>query len=301
MRIGNRQTTGVMAFDPHRLLNWEFSDQHVEINARTSILYALGVGLGINPTDPRELNYVYERDLRVLPTLATALGSPGFWISNPESGVAWQKVVHAEHRLTVHRSLRPGDHLVARSRVTEVADRGKQKGAVIRVQRDLVRQDGGLQSTQVLTMLARGNGGFGGPPPARSLVQFPTHRDPDEIVDRAVSTQAALIYRLSGDFNPLHADPEIARAAGFSRPILHGLCTYAVAAWSLALGLANSEARRIRHLSARFTAPVFPGETIRTEMWRTNADEACFRSIALERKAVVLDAGQAAFSDGIET
>lgn len=283
-----------MAIDERRMMARSFQDVTEHLTSQRAIIYALGVGLGADPCDPAELRHVYENGLVALPTMATTLGHPGFWVSEPDSGVNWRRTVHAEQTLIVHRPLPMGGVLTGRNRVEEILDRGEGKGATIRVRRDLFLEDGALQSSAVMSMIARDDGGFGGKPQARALDDpFPA-RAPDAVVDRRTLPQAALIYRLAGDYNSLHADPLVAREAGFERPILHGLCTYAVAGWSLVTACLAGDAVRLSGLDVRFVAPVLPGETVRTEIWM-EGQGARFRSSALERGVTVLDRGRATF------
>lgn len=264
---------------------------------RDSILYALGLGIGNDPTARDELRFVYEKGLQALPTMAVVLGHPGFWISEPDTGIDFRKVVQGEQSLVIHSPLPSTSKLIASNRVDEIIDKGEGRGALLRVRRDLHDQaTGALQSTQIMSMFCRGDGGFGGPSSGKALpsVEIPD-RSPDKTVTRTTLPQSALIYRLSGDLNPLHADPEVALAAGFDRPIFHGLGTFGVAGYALIAAYAGGDASTLREMSCRFTAPVFPGETLRTEMWDKDG-AVIFRCTAIERDKVVLDRGRAAFA-----
>ena len=284
-----------MAIDYTRLMAREFAEKMHSYSWRESVLYALGLGLGSDPTDPRELQFVYEKGLQALPTMAVVLGHPGFWISEPDTGIDFRKVVQGEQSLTIYTPLPAEGTLIARNSVDEIIDKGEGRGALLRVRRDLIDQATGvLQSTQVMSMFCRGDGGFGGPASGKPQPEAAIpDRSPDISVIRTIPPQAALIYRLSADLNPLHADPKVAEAAGFPRPILHGLATFGVAGFALLAG-ADRQAAAVKELSCRFSSPVFPGETLRTDMWHTGS-ETVFRCTVIERDKVVLDRGRAVF------
>lgn len=285
-----------MAIDYTRLMAREFAEKTHSYSWRDTVLYALGLGLGSDPTDLNELRFVYEKDLQALPTMAVVLGHPGFWISEPDTGIDFRKVVHGEQSLIIHTPMPAEGVLIARNAVDDIVDKGEGRGALLRVRRDLIDQKTGiLQSTQVMSMFCRGDGGFGGPSSGKPQPDgaIPDRR-PDISVTRVIPPQAALIYRLSADLNPLHADPRVAEAAGFPRPILHGLATFGIAGYSLLAGIGNREASSLRELSCRFSAPVFPGETLRTDIW-VSGNEATFRCTAIERDKVVLDRGRVLF------
>ncbi len=206
-------------------------------------------------------------------------------------------MVHGEQTLTIHAPLAPAATLIARNAIEEIIDKGDGRGAIVRVRRDLFdRASGILQSSQVMSMFCRGDGGFGGPVNGRPTpsVDIPD-RAPDRTLDRATLPQSALIYRLSADLNPLHADPAIARAAGFDRPIFHGLGTFGVACFALLAARGAGQAAALREIGCRFVAPFFPGETLRTEMWDIDGT-VLFRCSAIERAKVVLDRGRAVFA-----
>lgn len=288
-----------MAIDYDSLMGRLFPEQVHSYSWRDTILYALGLGIGSSPLDEHELRFVYEQGLQAMPTMAVVLGHPGFWVSEPETGIDFRSVVHGEQSLTIHRPLPPEGTLIARNAVEEIIDKGEGRGAILRVRRDLIDQASGvLQSTQIMSMFCRANGGFGGPSAGKAQPEgrIPD-RAPDLSVSRATLPQAALLYRLSADLNPLHADPQVARAAGFDRPILHGLATYGVVAYALIAACADGDAAGLRELDCRFSAPVFPGETLRTDIWN-EGDAVVFRCTAIERDKVVLDRGRAVFERG---
>lgn len=281
-----------MAIDYNGLKNRHFEPIEQSYGIRDTILYALGVCCGDDPTDRRDLRFVYEEDIQALPTMATVLCSPGFWLKQPDTGVNWQQVLHGEQFLVIHRPLAPSGRLIGRQWIEEIVDKGEGRGALIYVKRELTDADTGeLVCTVGLSSFARADGGFGGPSgPVKPVHQLP-EREPDLVCDLPTWRHSGLVYRLNGDFNPIHADPSAAASAGFERPILHGLCTYGIAGHALVRSLCGNDATRLREMNLRFSAPVLPGETIRTEMWREGDGAAGFRSIALERGVTVLNNG----------
>ncbi len=274
------------------LMDWPFEPVEETISQRDVMLYALGVGLGADPLDASQLSFVYERNLRALPTMAVVVGRPGFFLQDPRAGVDWKQMLHGEQSLTIHRLLPVGHRVVSHNRVESVVDKGEGRGALVYTSRETRdAETGELLCEQVATLFCRADGGFAGPAgPVRPVHPVPDTA-PDVTVDLRTLPQAALIYRLSGDYNPLHADPEIAAAAGFPRPILHGLCTYAVAGHALLGELCDYRPELVRRMDVRFSRPVFPGETIGTEIWREACGRASFRCRVVERDVVVIDNG----------
>lgn len=282
-----------MTLDYERILNWPVQVVEQTWTEKDTILYALGIGLGINPIDEKQLRYVYEDGLQALPTMATVLGSPGFWLKEENTGVDWRRVLHGEQGIVLHRPLSPTAKVVGRTRVTDIVDKGKDKGALIYQQREVDdRTTGERLATLTMTTFCRGDGGFDGPSgPIKERHRLP-ERDPDMVCDLPTVPQAALIYRLSGDRNPLHADPAVARQAGFARPILHGLCTVGIAGHAIIKTCCDYRGESMRSMDVRFSAPMYPGETLRTEMWRDGV-VISFRSRIVHRNVVVLDNGRA--------
>ena len=275
------------------LIGTVINRQQASYSVKDTILYALGVGFGADPVDGRQLRYVYEENLESLPTLALVIAYPGFWMREPQYGFDWQKALHAEEGLEIHQPLPASGTLQGETVIEDVVDRGADKGCFIYSRKELRSADGRIHYASVTSnTLARGDGGFGGNPTAHAAMPAPPDRAPDSVCDLTTLPQSALIYRLSGDMNPLHADPAIARNAGFERPILHGRCTLGVAMHALLRTVCDYDAARMRTLQVRFSAPFLPGETLRTEIWR-EGDIAHFRSSALERKVVVLNHGSA--------
>jgi acyl dehydratase len=286
-----------MTIDYHRLKHWEFPEVRQRYSDKDSMLYALGLGFGMNPTDEAELRFVFEKNLVAMPTMAVVLGYPGFWMQDPATGIDWKKLLHGEQRLRLHQPLPAAGDIVGRTRVKSVTDKGAGKGAIVVAERTVSDAvSGALIGTLEVVTFCRGDGGYSdqGQPsdPLGSVSAHLPDRTPDAVCDLPTRPEMALIYRLSADPNPLHADPAIARAAGFERPILHGLATYGLAARALLKTFCNDQPERLKMINLRFTAPVYPGETLRTEIWRTD-DLIQFRARVLERDLVVLNNGVA--------
>jgi acyl dehydratase len=281
-----------MPIDYDKLLALKIPEVAQAYTEKDAILYALGIGLGRDPLDGDELPFVYERNFKVLPTFAAVLGWPGFWVRDLDTGIDWVKVVAGEQGLVLHRPLDPRGSVIGRTRVIEIIDKGAGKSAHVYSARELIDGLSGEKiATVTQTTICRGDGGFGGPALAAPAVHPLPQRAPDLVCDRGTRPEAALIYRLSGDPNPLHADPAVARAAGFARPILHGLASFGIACHGILKGFCNHDPGRLKAISGRFSAPVFPGETIRTEMW-SDGPIVSFRARVLERDVIALDHGR---------
>lgn len=258
-----------------------------------TMLYALATGVGADPLDHRELRHVYEDGLRALPCMSLVVGYPGFWLKQPAYAVDWPRVLHAEEAFEIHAALPVAATVSACTRITAVVDRA-DKGAFIHSTKEVRYQpDGTLLATVHSVSVARGDGGggSGGTPPPPVAATPPT-RAPDVVCDLPTLPQQALLYRLCGDLNPLHADPAVARQAGFERPILHGRCTMAVAQHALIRSICDYDATRLRAMRVRFTAPFLPGETLRTRIWHAGA-RAYFDAASVERGVTVLGHGVA--------
>jgi acyl dehydratase len=223
--------------------------------------------------------------------MAAVLAHPGAWIANPKFEVNFLKLLHGEQNLTVHEPLPPGDEIEASYRVPAVVDKGEGKGALVYFEKQL-KSAGRLLCTVSSTLFLRADGGCGssGTPPAG--LPADTHLAPEFSDEHKTPLNAALLYRLNGDLNPIHADPVAARKAGFERPILHGLCTYGVVGYLLTRTVCGHDPSRLRSLGVRFTSPVYPGETIRIEGSRSG-DGVRFQATVPERSQVVLSQGYA--------
>jgi acyl dehydratase len=283
----------LVAINYERLLSLDIPSVEHAYSHRDTMLYALGLGLGHDPLDRDQLNFVYEANLRVLPTMVCVLGLAGSWARDLNTGIDYEKVVHGEQAFILHRPLAASGVVIGKTRIVEVIDKGHGKGALILSERRVTdKATGDLIATVEQATFARGNGGFGGPSASPRVPQLVPEREPDARCDLPTSPRAALLYRLSGDYNPLHSDPGVAERAGFTRPILHGLATFGVAGHALIKTLCGYDPDRLVAMACRFSSPVFPGETIRTEIWRTDTGIA-FRAKVLERDVVVLRNGRA--------
>lgn len=258
-----------------------------------TMLYALAIGIGRNPLDDRELPFVYEKALVAMPTLATVIA----WGARDVRtlGVDYSKVLHGEQRLTLHRPLPVAARLSASTRTKSIHDKGASKGALIVSEITIAdAETGDLLCTLEPTHFARGDGGFadisGDSGPARLPHGVPDH-PADAICFLETLPAQPLLYRLLGDRNVLHADPEAARKAGFERPILHGMCTYGMCCHAVLKTMIDYRADLIRAFDARFTAPVYPGERLRIALWR-EGDVISFKAWADAREVVVIDNGR---------
>jgi acyl dehydratase len=257
------------------------------------MLYALGIGLGHDPMNEDELPFVYEKNLKVLPTMAAVLGYVGFWARDRDTGIDWVRMVNGEQGVTLHQPLKGQNTVIGRQRIVEVIDKGAGKGALVLSERTVTdKATGASIATVTQTTFCRADGGFGGPPrQAPEPHPIPT-RAPDAVCDFATRPEAALIYRLSGDRNPLHAEPAVAKQAGYPRPIMHGLGNFGIAGHAVLKTMCGYDTQKLASFSCRFSAPVFPGETLRTEMW-CDGPVVSFRTRVVERDVVAVNNGRA--------
>jgi acyl dehydratase len=282
-----------MPINYEKLLNIKIPEVEHCYTARDTMLYALGVGMGLDPMDKAQLDFVYEHSLKVLPTQATTLAHPGFWFRDLDTGIDWVRLVNGEQGLVLHKPIPTYGTVVSQSRVVEIIDKGSGRGALVYTERSLFDKTSGDKMATVLqTTFCRSDGGFGGPEGPQPPVHAIPDRAPDMLCDLVTAPQAALVYRLSGDYNPLHADPAVARAAGFDRPILHGLATFGVAGHAIVQRVCGYRPDMIRSIQARFSAPVYPGETFRTEIWR-DGDVVSFQVRSVERNVLAISNGRA--------
>ncbi|MGQ0696703.1 MAG: MaoC/PaaZ C-terminal domain-containing protein [Panacagrimonas sp.] len=285
-----------MAVVYEHLLNYPIPEARHRYTRRDTMLYALGLGLGADPVDEQQLRYVYEDGLVSFPTYPVVLGHPGFWWKRPDTGVDWVRIVHGEQGLILHKLPPAEGEVIGRTRITHMVDKGEGKGLLVYTERTVTdAATGELLATLPSTTFLRGDGGIGGPSGPVPEVHALPDRAPDETITIQTLPQAALIYRLSGDDNPLHADPKVARAAKFDRPILHGLCTLGVATHAL-LKASGYPADGLASLNLRFTSPVYPGETLATDIWRDGKFWS-FRTRVPARDTVVLGNGRAELRD----
>jgi len=260
---------------------------------REVMLYAYGIGMGADPMDEKELAFVNEatatpRALRVIPTFASVAA----WGAGPgEMNLNRVMVVDGDRDITFHRPLAAVANLVVDSRVLAVFDKGKEKGAVIRHQTVLKNENGEELATLVASRFARGDGGFGGPSEGQPEPHKVPARSPDKSIDISTRADQALIYRLCGDRNPLHSDPEFARHAGFPRPILHGMCTFGITCRGILQTYADYDPAAFKQHAARFSSPVFPGETVTLDLWK-DGNVISFEARVKARNVAVIKSGK---------
>ena len=279
--------------DQQTLLNWNFQDVVETYARRDMAIYALGIGLGTDPMDEGQLRFVREEDNLGFPTMPVAMCRGPSWAADPRSGINRAMIVHGEQGLELLRPFPAEGRFRARNRITHVVDKGAGKGAVIYAENTLLDDTTGEPIARLWqSTFARADGGFGGSPEAPRTPHRLPDRPADATCELPTFVNQALFYRLSGDRNPLHSHPEAGRRAGFDRPILHGLCSYGIAAHAVLRSFCDYDPLKLRGVDVRFSAPVFPGETIRVEMWRDGA-VVSFRAFAAARGAKVLDNGRA--------
>lgn len=277
-----------------RLMSMKFEPSRQTYARKDTILYALGVGVGVDdPCDPGELKYVYEKPLVALPTLAVTLAAGAMKLAEPEFGINYRMLLHAEQSLILHKPLPAEGTVISEMTIDEIYDKGAAKGAIMYMTRKLFdAANGDSLVTMGTVSFLRGDGGFGGKSEGAPKPR-PVPADRADLRAGLPSTlNQALVYRLAGDYNPLHIDPEIARVAGFDRPILHGLCGYGMAGRALIKLLCGDDPAKFGRLDVRFTSPVFPGEPLEIEVWKQGAGDASFRVVATDRKTVVVDFGR---------
>lgn len=281
-----------------KVRNWASPEIRHAYTARDVAIYALGIGMAQDPMDRAELPFVIqESSPPVMPSMAAVLGSPGSWMRDkPEFGVDYLRLVHGEQSVKLHAPLPSGGSVVATTRVTRVVDKGEGKGALLYTEK-LIKDgaDGKLLATCESVSFLRANGGFsknGGGDPAIEPPRPTPEREPELVLEFQTRPETALIYRLSGDLNPLHSDPEVATRANFPRPILHGLATYGNACHGLVKGFCGYDVARLKSMYARFSSPTYPGDLIRLEFWK-DGGEIAFRARVPARDVTVLSHGRA--------
>jgi acyl dehydratase len=280
-----------MALEYEKLMATSVVDLPFSYRDVETMLYALSVGLGTEAGDRRALSYVFEGGeiLKTVPSLATVLVPDMF---PPDLGWNYSQVLHAEQRLQLFRPLPPAADILINKKVSAAYDRGPNFGAMVLFEAEarLARDDTVLFQLGN-TIIARGDGGFGGPSGKGPAPHRLPRREPDLSCELVTRPEQALLYRLNGDRNPLHADPDLAARVGFERPILHGLCTYGVACHAILKTICEYDHTLIRELDARFSAPVLPGDTIATDMWQ-DGNTVSFQCRAVERDSVVVRNGK---------
>jgi acyl dehydratase len=262
----------------------------VAYGPRDCIIYALGIGIGMDPVDFGQLKFVYEKELVAFPTFVAVLGRLGR-LSDPEFGLDVRMMVAAALKVVLHEPVATEGRLVSRPRVREVIDKGPGSAAIMDITRELRTPEGRLVATIDNSILVRKHGGFGGKVTAIAEPHAVPDAPPQRTIDLPTPPNMALLYRLTGDENPLHADPERARAVGFERPILHGAATFGVAAHAVVRHI-DYRAERLASIEARFVRPVFPGDTLRTEIWQ-DGGRVSFQCRVPGRDGLVLTNGLA--------
>ena len=280
-----------MALNYDELMSTSTVDIPCVYSDTQTMLYALSIGLGRDSLSRKELAYVQEHGapLQTLPTMATALVPD---MIPADLGWDYSQVLHVEQRLQLYRPLPPAANLLLNKSIVGAIDRGPAHGAMILLEVEgRLAKDNNALFTLGSTIIARGDGGFGGPKGFGPTPHRVPRRDPDLTCDICTRPDQSLLYRLNGDRNPLHVDPASAGKSGFPRPILHGLCTYGIASHAILKTICDYDGTLIAGFEARFSAPVFPGETIRTEM-RQDGNVVSFQCAVNERDSIVLRNGK---------
>ena len=275
-----------MPIDPAQAVGAALPDRTFSWTASDVLLYHLAIGAGSRPGDnlsPAALRYTLDSDrLQVLPSFGVV--APSFHETDPPPldlpgcRIDLTQVVHGSQEILVHAPVPADGSATLCTRITEVWDKGS--AAVIWQEGEAVGEDGTKLWTVRSSIFVRGEGGFGGARGSSDPVVVP-EREPDLVSTYTVTPQQALLYRLCGDRNPLHADPVFARRAGFPAPILHGLCTWGIALREITDGLLDGEAGRIAGFRARFSGVVYPGETLRVSAWRSGEDDRILASATI--------------------
>ena len=281
----------------NRAIGLELGSTRYRYSERDAALYALGIGASSDPLDLGELKFVYEncRDgFQVIPTFAVLFAKSLFelFFSGEIAGIQFEPMmlVHGEQQLEICQPLPPAARVTSTIKVAEILDKGS--GMLVVIDIESVDEAGAKLCVNRTSVFIRGLGGFGG---ARgsSVRSDPPPRPPDIVHEERTRSNQALLYRLSGDTNPLHVDPQMAAVGNYPRPILHGLCTFGFAARALLKHCCANDAQGLRAIGARFASHVFPGETLSTEIWHLGGDEISFQTKVKERDTVVLSHARA--------
>lgn len=278
-----------MTLDPEKLLSFPIPSVRQRITAKDAAYYALSIGIGHDPLDRAQLSFVDPLFGPIpVPSMVLVLAHPGFWLGDPQSGVDPLTVLHASQAFHLFGPIPLECEVESRTRISALVDKGLGKPALIFTETELLDAQGSCFARLDRTTFVRGGGGFGGSSvtPTTAPISIP-ETAPDAIVDLTTRPEQALLYRLNGDFNPLHSDAAAAAKSGFDRPILHGLCTMGVVTHALLRGGLDCRSDRLNSMGLKFASPVYPGETIRTEIWETGA----FRARVVERDILVADQG----------
>ena len=260
-----------------------------EYSWKDTVLHGLAVGAGFS-----ELDFCYEPRLKVIPIFAMAAIFDFFWRVGSDSGADPKGILHGEQDMTFHHPIPPEGVLTTTGTISGVYDKGKKKGAIIVANSETRHSGGEILLNSQLTIFARSDGGFGGDKRTSPAFVFPTG-NPDMVVEDRPADNQPLLYRLTGDLFPLHADPDFARAAGFRQPIMHGMGTLGFACRALMAALTPGAPERVRRLACRFTRPLYPGVAIATRIWKTGDGHAVWKTVNTESGETVLDNGRFEF------
>jgi acyl dehydratase len=277
-----------MPIDPDKARGARLPDGKASYTKDQVILYHLGLGAGVPATDPKELEYTYEKNLKVLPSFAVipSFGSMVGIGSVPGLQFNWAMLLHGEQEVKIHRPLPPEARIATSAHVPEIYDKGK--AALVILETEAKDEATGQPLwTNRYSMFIRGEGGFGGDSGPKVGNAAPD-RAPDGVIERKTLPQQALIYRLSGDKNPLHADPDFAKLGGFDTPIIHGLCSYGIACKAIVDDVLAGDVTRVARYQARFAGVAFPGETYRIKYWKDGAKRILLEAESVERNAKII-------------
>lgn len=278
-----------MPIDPEKLLRFDIPSVRQRVTPRDAAFYALSIGMGREPGNTGQLSYIDPlAGPQPMPGMPLVLAHPGFWLADPNSGVDPVAVLHGAQTVHLLGNVPIDEEVTSRTRISHLVDKGPGKPALLFTETTLETAEGMIFAQLDRTTFIRNGGGFGGQSdaPAQHIPSVPP-RTADLIIDLGTGAEQALLYRLNGDLNPLHSDPSVAARAGFDRPLLHGLCTMGVTIHALLRGCCAYRPDALTAVGLRFASPLFPGETIRTEIW----DNGTFRAGALERGITVADQG----------
>ncbi|MCU0598503.1 MAG: SDR family NAD(P)-dependent oxidoreductase [Desulfobacterales bacterium] len=258
---------------------------------KDAILYALGVGAGFS-----ELEYTYEKDLKVIPTFSIASIFDFLSHIGINANVNLAGILHGEQDLIFHNPIPPDGKLITEGKITHMYDKGKGKGALVIGESETCHSSGKKLFTSILTLFARLDGGFGGEHAPKETFEYPA-RKPDFEIEASPSSDQPLLYRLTGDLFALHADPEFAKLAGFEKPIMHGLCTYGFACRALMQCLIPGQPEKVRRFKCRFSRPLYPGDPIKTQIWKIDDKTALWKTANAKTGEEVITNGVFEFGD----
>lgn len=255
-----------------------------EYTWKDAVLYALGVGAGFN-----ELDYTYEKKLKAIPSFAVAMIFDLFGEITAVCNINVAGILHGEQDLVLHNPIPPSGTMITEGKIKDFYDKG-EKGALIVVESETFHSNGNKLFTSIITLFSRLDGGFGGKNSPKQILEFP-RREPDFVVDSIPTPDQPLIYRLSGDTFDLHVDAEFAKMSGFEKPIMHGLCTYGFACRALMACLTPGQPEKVRRFACRFAQPLYPGEPIKTRIWKTKEGKALWQTVNANTGDIVIDRG----------